>query len=110
MAPGGGIFKEVLESHLLTSDYETGKAKSEAKINSTLTKSTSVGLNGKHGTSSKNGVHDLLGCPVCKNLMYPPIHQVHCLQFLSFLQASIRVSGKPFFKCAIAHMKVVKLS
>jgi len=110
MAPGGGIFKEVLESHLLTSDYETGKAKSEAKINSTLTKSSSVGLNGKHGTSSKNGVHDLLGCPVCKNLMYPPIHQVHCLQFLSFLQAPIRVSRKPFFKCAIAHMKVVKLS
>lgn len=86
MAPGGSIFKEVLESHLMSSDYETGKAKSEAKINSTLTKSTSVGLNGKNGTSSKNGVHDLLGCPVCKNLMYPPIHQVMLLQFLDFLR------------------------
>ncbi|KAK7378275.1 hypothetical protein VNO80_03714 [Phaseolus coccineus] len=74
MAPGSSVFKEVLESHLMSSDYETGKAKSEAKSNSTSTKS-SVGLNGKNGVSSNNGVYELLGCSVCKNLMYPPIHQ-----------------------------------
>lgn len=93
MAPGGSVFKEVLESHLLSSDYETGKAKFEAKSNSTFTKS-SVGLNGKNGISSKNGVHDLLGCPVCKNLMYPPIHQVQCLQFLSFFSFGVCVLEK----------------
>lgn len=81
MAPGGGVFKEVLESHLLSSDYETGKAKSEAKSSSTFPKS-SVGSTGKNEISSKNGVYDLLKCPVCKNLMYPPIHQVQCLIFL----------------------------
>ncbi|RYR51639.1 hypothetical protein Ahy_A06g026615 isoform A [Arachis hypogaea] len=77
MAPGGSIFKEVLESHLMSSDYETGKAKYESKTSSTVMKSC-VGLNGKNGLSSKNGVYDLLECPVCKNLMYPPIHQCHC--------------------------------
>jgi E3 ubiquitin-protein ligase SIAH1 len=102
MAPGGSIFKEVLESHVMSSDYETGKAKSEAKINSTLTKSTTVGLNGKNGTSSKNGVHDLLGCPVCNNLMYPPIHQVTCLQFPSFPRASL-CFGKILFSNALLH-------
>jgi len=81
MAPGSSVFKEVLESHLMSSDYEMGKAKSEAKSNSTSTKS-SIGLSGKSGISSNNGVYELLGCPVCKNLMYPPIHQVQCLQFL----------------------------
>ncbi|KAE9593908.1 putative aminoacyltransferase, E1 ubiquitin-activating enzyme [Lupinus albus] len=74
MAPGGSAFKEVIVSHLISSDYETSKAKSEAKSNITMTKSV-VGLNRKNGISSKNGVHDLLECAVCKNLMYPPIHQ-----------------------------------
>lgn len=38
---------------------------------------TSPGLGGKNGLYSTNGVHELLECPVCTNLMYPPIHQVH---------------------------------
>ncbi|KAE8726614.1 E3 ubiquitin-protein ligase SINAT2 [Hibiscus syriacus] len=29
----------------------------------------------KHGIHSNNGVYELLECPVCTNLMYPPIHQ-----------------------------------
>lgn len=95
MAPGGSVFNEVLESHLISSDYETGKAKYEAKSSSTFTKS-SAGLNGKNGISSKNSVYDLLECPVCKNLMYPPIHQVQCLQFL-FLFPIFLVCSKTFF-------------
>lgn len=83
MAPGSSVFKEVLESHLLSSEYETGKAKSEARSNSSTFSKSSVSSNGKNGISSKNGVQDLLGCPVCKNLMYPPIHQVQCSQFVS---------------------------
>ncbi|XP_047309218.1 putative E3 ubiquitin-protein ligase SINAT1 [Impatiens glandulifera] len=32
--------------------------------------------NGKHGMeSSSNAVNELLECPVCLNIMYPPIHQ-----------------------------------
>ncbi|KAL3649310.1 E3 ubiquitin-protein ligase sinat2 [Castilleja foliolosa] len=29
----------------------------------------------KHGSSSNTAVHELLECPVCINVMYPPIHQ-----------------------------------
>ena len=76
MAPGGSTFKEVLESHSTVSDYDIA-IKSEST--STVTK-TSPGLGGKNGVYSTNGVHELLECPVCTSLMYPPIHQV-CLQF-----------------------------
>lgn len=72
---GGSSFKEVLEAQLIFSDYETAKSKSEANCNGTFTKSRTCS-DGKNGNSSKNGVYDLLECPVCKNLMYPPIHQV----------------------------------
>ena len=70
MAPGGSACKEVLESHPTVSDYDIGTAK--AVDNSTTTKV----LGGKQGVYSNNGVHELLECPVCTNLMYPPIHQV----------------------------------
>lgn len=29
-------------------------------------------------------VHELLECPVCTNSMYPPIHQVYILVFMTF--------------------------
>lgn len=82
MAPGGSACKEVLESRQSQtfSDYDTAKAKSESNSNSTH-KKTGSGLGGRHGISSKSGVHALLECPVCKNLMYPPIHQVKYLHF-----------------------------
>lgn len=72
---GGSSFKEVLEPRLIFSDFETAKSKSEANSNSSFTKSRTC-LDGKNANHSKNGVYDLLECPVCKNLMYPPIHQV----------------------------------
>lgn len=78
MALGGGSFKEVLESRVIFSDYETAKSKSEANCNSSFAKSR-TSLGGKNGNNSKNGVYELLECPVCKNLMYPPIHQVQYL-------------------------------
>ncbi|WJX17738.1 E3 ubiquitin-protein ligase sinat2 [Trifolium repens] len=70
----GSSFKEVLESRLIFSDFETSKYKFEANCNSTFAKSRTC-VDGKNGNHSKNGVYDLLECPVCKNLMYPPIHQ-----------------------------------
>ncbi|KAF9680725.1 hypothetical protein SADUNF_Sadunf06G0151400 [Salix dunnii] len=72
MAPGGSAFKEVLESHSTVADCDVANSKSENNI--TPTKGTVV-LGGKHGFYSNNGVHELLECPVCTNLMYPPIHQ-----------------------------------
>ncbi|XP_027363256.1 E3 ubiquitin-protein ligase SINAT2-like [Abrus precatorius] len=74
MAPGGSSFKEALETPLMFSNYDTAKAKSEVNGNKTFTKSR-IGLSGKSGINSKNAVCDLLECTVCKNMMYPPIHQ-----------------------------------
>jgi E3 ubiquitin-protein ligase SIAH1 len=70
MAPGGSAFKEVLE---LVAECDIATSKSENNI--APTKGTVI-LSGKHGVYSNNGVHELLECPVCTNLMYPPIHQV----------------------------------
>lgn len=74
MAPGGSTFKEVLDSHSVVSEYDVA-VKSEST--STVTKA-SYGLGKKVAVYSTNGVHELLECPGCTNLMYPPIHQV-CL-------------------------------
>ncbi|KAK4834609.1 hypothetical protein QYF36_025508 [Acer negundo] len=69
MAPGGSICSEVIESNSIVSDYD-----STAESNCASVK-TSIVLGGKHGIYSNNGVYELLECPVCANLMYPPIHQ-----------------------------------
>lgn len=71
MAPGGSACKEVLESY--STDYDIAMAKLDN--NSTPTRAT-TGSGGKQGIYSTNGVHELLECPVCTCLMYPPIHQV----------------------------------
>lgn len=80
MAPGGNACKEVIESHSPVADYDIASAKSESNnatsTTTTATMKTSVNLVGKHGIHSNNGVYELLECPVCTNLMYPPIHQV----------------------------------
>ncbi|KAK6232307.1 Seven-in-absentia protein [Theobroma cacao] len=72
MAPGGSACKEVVESHPSVADYDIATAKSESN---TTTMKSPVSLLGKHGIHSNNGVYELLECPVCTNLMYPPIHQ-----------------------------------
>lgn len=77
MAPGGSALKEVLESTSTGMDYEVKMAKAEVNnnTNNKPTKSGSAGV-AKYGMHSNNGVYELLECPVCTNLMYPPIHQV----------------------------------
>lgn len=77
MAPGGGVCKEVFESHPTFANYDIIKPKVEK--NSTPLKSVTV-MGGKHGMPLSNSVHELLVCPVCSSLMYRPIHQV-CLWF-----------------------------
>lgn len=77
MSHGVNACKE-LHSHLTVSDYDIAKSKHNAKSSSPLAKSN-ADFSGKHRSISKNGVHDLLDCPSCKNLMYPPIFQVQYL-------------------------------
>ncbi|KAK8611187.1 hypothetical protein V6N13_131248 [Hibiscus sabdariffa] len=72
MAPGGSACKEVVESLPTVVDNDVATTKTES--NPTTTKS-SVGFIGKHGVHSNNGVYELLECPLCRNLMHPPIHQ-----------------------------------
>ncbi|KAK2989171.1 hypothetical protein RJ639_013315 [Escallonia herrerae] len=72
MAPGGSVCKEVVEFYPKLTKYDVVMAKAEK--NNTSVKLV-VGSCEKHGTPSTNGVHELLECPVCTNLMYPPIHQ-----------------------------------
>lgn len=76
MAPGGSAYKEALLSSNSTTglDYEVIMAKVEASSNKPA-KATSGSI-GKYGIHNSNGVYELLECPVCTNLMYPPIHQV----------------------------------
>ncbi|KAH9740821.1 E3 ubiquitin-protein ligase SINAT2 [Citrus sinensis] len=73
MAPGGGICKEVIESSIEFSDYEM--ATSSVELRGSPCRKATTGFSGNLGTTSNNDVHELLECPVCLNLMYPPIYQ-----------------------------------
>ncbi|XP_059627306.1 E3 ubiquitin-protein ligase SINAT2-like [Cornus florida] len=64
--------QHIIEPCTATADY--GKEHSDAEIrSSTDTNSTTVG--GKYGMMANTVLHNLLECPVCMNLMYPPIYQ-----------------------------------
>lgn len=76
MAPGGGICKEVCESRSAFADYDVTTANLE--LRSSPFRKATTGVGGKHGMPSTSGVHELLECPVCMDLMHPPIHQVCC--------------------------------
>ena len=76
MAPGGGICKEVCEARAAFAEYDVTTTNSELRSSSFRKGTTGVG--GKLGTPSTSGVHELLECPVCMDLMHPPIHQVCC--------------------------------
>ncbi|KAJ9697827.1 hypothetical protein PVL29_007109 [Vitis rotundifolia] len=73
MAPGGGICKEVCESRSAYADYDVPTANLE--LRSSPFRKATTGVGGKHGMPSTSGVHELLECPVCMDLMHPPIHQ-----------------------------------
>lgn len=74
MAPGGGILKEVIESRIPFADYDM--ATSNAELRGSPCRKATTGFGGNLGTNSNNDVHELLECPVCMTLMYPPIYQV----------------------------------
>ncbi|XP_023730970.1 E3 ubiquitin-protein ligase SINAT2 [Lactuca sativa] len=63
----GGVCKEVIESHPKILRHDV----SDKSINITKTSRA----NEKHTMPSTNVVYELLECPMCTKLMYPPIHQ-----------------------------------
>ncbi|KAG4164286.1 hypothetical protein ERO13_A13G005450v2 [Gossypium hirsutum] len=74
MAPGGGICKDVIESRITFAEYDM--ATSSAELRGSPLRKAATSLGGNLGATSTNDVHELLECPVCLNLMYPPIYQV----------------------------------
>ncbi|XP_022967857.1 E3 ubiquitin-protein ligase SINAT2-like isoform X2 [Cucurbita maxima] len=72
MAPGSSTCKEVVDSHPSVSGHDIAMSKSE---NNSTSSKVLLGSSGKLGVYSTNGVQELLECPVCTNLMYPPIYQ-----------------------------------
>lgn len=75
MTPVGGVYKELVESYPKPGEYDAGMAKME-KNNIPVRNVVEAGEN--HRISLTSEVHELLECPVCTSLMYPPIHQVFC--------------------------------
>ncbi|KAK8505721.1 hypothetical protein V6N13_061734 [Hibiscus sabdariffa] len=68
MVPGGGgVCKEVVESRFAFADYNMATLSADSR-GSPLRKTGT-------GSTWTNDVHELLECPVCVNLMYPPIYQ-----------------------------------
>ncbi|PKA47799.1 E3 ubiquitin-protein ligase SINAT2 [Apostasia shenzhenica] len=70
MAPGSNIGIEMPGSDTMDCDSSTI---TDYDIPHPVKSSSSSGV--KACISSASGVHELLECPVCTNLMYPPIHQ-----------------------------------
>ncbi|KAK1262489.1 E3 ubiquitin-protein ligase SINAT2 [Acorus gramineus] len=71
MAPGNNKSVEVPEFQAMDLELLT----SNKKLENVQQNKPSIAPSAKAGTSSINGVHELLECPICTNLMYPPIHQ-----------------------------------
>ncbi|GKA33902.1 hypothetical protein Tco_0720331 [Tanacetum coccineum] len=71
MALGGGVCKDVIESHLKTLKYDVAITKTDKNITR-----MDIGVSGKHGMQSTNDVHELLECPVCSTPMYHLIRRV----------------------------------
>lgn len=76
MYAGGGFCHEVTESCIASADLNP--ASSSAELRSSAYRKAGPGLGGNPGN---NDVHELLECPVCMNLMYPPIYQVRSHRF-----------------------------
>ncbi|THF93938.1 hypothetical protein TEA_017628 [Camellia sinensis var. sinensis] len=99
MAPGGSVYQDVLESRTAFADYGIAPTEMEFR-NSTFRKSASVGGGKVGGMASNSAVHELLECPVCLNLMYPPIHQTK--RYLKKTQANLNEGRKERRQTGIA--------
>ncbi|KAL5563394.1 hypothetical protein UlMin_033732 [Ulmus minor] len=73
MSPGGGFCNEVIESRVTYGDSDA--ATSSVEFRSSLYKKAASSLSVNVGIPPNSDVHELLECPVCMTLMYPPIYQ-----------------------------------
>ncbi|PQQ11341.1 E3 ubiquitin-protein ligase SINAT2-like isoform X1 [Prunus yedoensis var. nudiflora] len=73
MSLGGRFCEDVAESHMTFADSDV--ATSTGDVRTSPFRKAAPGLLGIPGMPSNHNVHDLLECPVCMNLMCPPIHQ-----------------------------------
>ncbi|KAL3615920.1 E3 ubiquitin-protein ligase sinat2 [Castilleja foliolosa] len=71
MTPGYRTYEAVTESH--SADYGVSSEAVDLRPSPHRKRSNVHGP--KRGISSNTAVHELLECPVCLNVMYPPIHQ-----------------------------------
>lgn len=76
MAPGGNSYKMGSESRM---PVDCGITPENGDFRSSPHRKVGVVTGGKVGTPLKSAVQDLLECPICLNIMYPPIHQVGSL-------------------------------
>lgn len=72
MSSGGSAYEGTMESHNV--DYDIAPETVEFR-RSPHRKFSSLSC-ARHPMTSNTAVHELLECPVCLNVMYPPIHQV----------------------------------
>lgn len=80
MTPGGSNYDGTADSRSL--DY--GIVPEYAEFRASPRKKIPARNSVKRGVASNTTVHELLECPICMNVMYPPIHQVksHGIKFL----------------------------
>ncbi|KAL0369394.1 UNVERIFIED_CONTAM: E3 ubiquitin-protein ligase SINAT2 [Sesamum angustifolium] len=71
MTSGGSTYESKIESR--NADY--GIATESVEFRSSPHRKVLTPNVSKRGISSNTAVHELLECPVCMNVMYPPIHQ-----------------------------------
>lgn len=73
MDTGDGMYKEVKDSRMAIADNIMSTSSMELR--------GSPFRKGATRTPYTNEVQELLECPVCMNLMYPPIYQVYYFFF-----------------------------
>lgn len=80
MAPGCSTYEGTTESH--STDY--GIAPESVEFRASPHRKTLTVNGSKRGIASNTAVHELLECPVCIKVMYPPIHQVISILIMCF--------------------------
>lgn len=74
MAPGSSTCRDVVDTRIASFDYDTTASNTEWRSSSSGKAAASS--RGSLRTPFKDDVHELLECPVCMTMMYPPIYQV----------------------------------
>uniref|UniRef100_A0A6N2M6U4 RING-type E3 ubiquitin transferase n=1 Tax=Salix viminalis TaxID=40686 RepID=A0A6N2M6U4_SALVM len=76
MAPGGFLSEEDIESRIAYSEHDSGHmATSATELRGSRFRKAATPNTGNLGKQSTSNMQDLLECPVCFTIMYPPIFQ-----------------------------------